>query len=564
MRKSSLDTLVELVIELDNNYEMFQMNINVIKILRLNEEFKKYEKKGYIKYNYYNKVMRNIFDNKNSGIYDNIFNLLFDRFCEIKCIIKNNKEVFYLTKIKKENYISSYKLLCALIVFLYAKFEIKLELLFRITDLDEDGLIGKNEIKKMITTVNHLFVEEMNTLKTDSSILSQSLINLKVENILGELFHEESDINQKLKMNNNYIDYNTFYQCIIKINNYKYKLIPCFINFKECLFSKREEKIIKIKPKLKKDFINISTSFISEQCQYFNNSFKLRNYSKYNLNDIIQPIQCEYKNNNEKISLKTNISLKSFIKNNSTILDNNKESEKNNNTSFKNLSLAFQAKYDDIKSIEVEPGIIQIGSNEEKKDDDNGSLTFLDTNEFFNDKNNMISNKNNNVLTKNNITLFNKYKKKNILKSDSNINSQRNIHKSIIKLTKNKVHKNLNTTRIKNPSLQFFVKKKKLNNILKNKSFYETKIKNKNNSYQTLEEIIKEIKAKNDIFNNESINNITCEMVKESNKTGSAMKDLKKSFLFRSQKPKGRSNFYGILYYKKSNFPQIFSNKINK
>ena len=124
------------------------------------------------------------------------------------------------------------------------------------------------------------------------------------------------------------------------------------------------------------------------------------------------------------------------------------------------MSLAFQAKYDDIRSIEVEPGIIQIGSNEEKKDDDNGSLTFLDTNEFFNDKNNMISNKNNNVLTKNNITSFNKYKKKNILKSDSNINSQRNIHKSIIKLTKNKVHKNMNTTRIKNPSLQFFVKKK--------------------------------------------------------------------------------------------------------
>ena len=47
--------------------------------------------------------------NRNNISYDDIYNLFFKRFREIKCILKNDKEVFYLTDIKNENYISNIK-----------------------------------------------------------------------------------------------------------------------------------------------------------------------------------------------------------------------------------------------------------------------------------------------------------------------------------------------------------------------------------------------------------------------------------------------------------------------
>ena len=153
----------------------------------------------------------NLNKNSSSILYEDIYNLFFKRFREVKCLIKNDKEVFYLTDFKNENYISIYKVLFDLIIFLLAKFDVKLELLFKFSDIDDDGLINKDEIKNMISTVNHLFVEETN-LKMNSSILLQSLTNIKVENILQELLEGKGDLNNKLMRNGNYIDFNTFYK----------------------------------------------------------------------------------------------------------------------------------------------------------------------------------------------------------------------------------------------------------------------------------------------------------------------------------------------------------------
>ena len=90
----------------------------------------------------------------------------------------------------------------------------------------------------------------------------------------------------------------------------------------------------------------------------------------------------------------------------------------------------------------------------------------------------------------------------------------------------------------------------------------KTKIKKiNNNHYKTLEEIMKEIKSQEDVFNNESINFINIEMVKESDKSEFFMKKLKNSFLRRNEKSNRSSNFYGILYRKKGNLPEIFNYK---
>ena len=59
----------------------------------------------------------------------------------------------------------------------------------------------------------------------------------------------------------------------------------------------------------------------------------------------------------------------------------NKNHHHHHDTSFKNLKFAFQAHYSDIKNIEVEPGVIQILSNEDKKEKEN-SNKFVSDNKF--------------------------------------------------------------------------------------------------------------------------------------------------------------------------------------
>ena len=599
------DSNEEIMLNSENNFKKFQASITKEKIYLLNQEIKKHDKKGFVSYFYFIQSMKKVFDNfndnrnsisntesisqdlslnlnKNSSsiLYEDIYNLFFKRFREVKCLIKNDKEVFYLTDFKNENYISIYKVLCALIIFLLAKFDVKLELLFKFSDIDDDGLINKSEIKNMISTVNHLFVEETN-LKMNSSILLQSLTNIKVENILKELLEGKGDLNNKLIRNGNYIDYNTFYQSVIKIKNYKYKIIPCFVNFKECLFNKKKENIIKIKSKYKNDFINISSSFMAEQCKSINNNYKLRKkYAKMDLSDIIKPVEYEEKNN-EKIFMKTNMNLKSLMKNYSTILENNNtscylndnESEKFSSNNLRNTKFAFQANYFDIRNIEVEPGIIQIIPNEEKKEETNNNSTILNSKEFLTSrkdiKNTLKNNNNSSSIKKDSLKSNSKFSKKKLLPYNNNkalLRAKKNKINSLSNslLSKSKINNKCNSSRISRPSynLDLTKKKSKIKNLMNDiKNTKIKKINNNNNKYKTFEEIMKEIKSQEDVFNNESINFINIEMVKESDQSEFLMKKLKHSFLFKNEKPNRSSSFYGILYRKKGHLPEIFNYK---
>ena len=585
VRNLSKDTIEELLINTENNFDKFQTSINSEKILKLNKEFKKNEKKGFINYSTFIHSMKSVFDknsntvNNNNSLYtnyinstkneqtfndlsintdpfDDIYYLFFKRFREIKCIIKNDKEVLYLTEFKNENYISTYKVVCALIVFLFAKFEVKLKLLFKVSDLDEDDLINATEIKRMIITTNHLFVEETDTLKMNSSILSQSLTNIKVENILKDLFEGQGDLNNILPNNGYCIDYKTFYKRVTNIKNYKYKLIPCFISFKDCLFSKKKEKIIKVRQKLKNDFINISSSFIAEQCQNINKSFNLKNYSKEKLNDIIQPIKYKEKNKKRVIKSNNNTFLKSLMKNCSTILDNKNDitsfnfydssTERFNNhhhldRSFKNSKIAFQAHYSDIKNIEVEPGVIQILSNEDKKEEEK-------------DNSNIFINDNNNKYNKS------KFIRRNMFKYETRINLKKNINNNIKNklLSKERLPKEKSfTSRIKKPFLPYNIKELSKGNKDIKKNYYNLY----NNNYKTIEDIFKEIKIQEKLFNFDSIQFVNKEMVKESNNSENYMKKVKNTFIVRKEKPRKSSSFIGILYHKNGNLPQILSRK---
>ena len=575
----------------DHNFEVFQDCLTEKKIKQLYLKLKEYEEKGYVKYHNYFISMRFIFDsdilpdenkninnnsressinsdncssesenisNKNS-YFSEIYDLIFKRFREIKCIIKNNKNIFYLTDFKKENYINSYNLVCALTIFLKKRFENKIKLLFDLTDIDEDGYLNRNEIEFMITTINQLFGEEVSTINTHSSILSQSLTNIKINNILYELTYGQGDLNNKYIEQHNYINFQMFYNGVKKIKNYKYRIIPCFINFRDCLFSHKKEKMINVKEKIKKDFINISSELALELNKN-NTKNKFKKLSFKYLNEIMKPFKInknitirkatqksqvhshnKYRNSikeERNIFIKSDKSLKELIKNSTLLNDeqNNELNSDNKDSLIKNnnyFQYVFQANFNDIKNIEVEPGIIKFLPSEIEKNNDKITKSFnlSKSPETRNKYKNNILNKNkpnNLAFSLNKILEYGKEEKNS---NNNNSINKKEINNNFKKIFSKKRYDSLSTKHL----TKYFIEHVRLKH---SNSTYMKKSKNKiiinSNSnperYKTLNEIMSEINNQQKIFNYDSINQINSEIIREYKKMQVDINNFRKTF----------------------------------
>ena len=587
----------------DDNFEDFQHSLTEEKIKQLNLKFKQFEKKGFIIYKNYFISMKSVFSkellqNENDNEYQNILNsnnssyssekdsvnysscfdeiydLIFKRFREIKCIIKNNKSIFYLTDFKKENYISTFNVLYALTIFLKTSFENKIKLLFYLTDIDEDGYLNKNEIIFIITTINQIFVEEVSTFNTNSSILSQSLINLKVNNILCELFYDPGNLYNKIIEENNYVTFDIFYESIKKVKNYKYRIIPCFISFKDSLFSLQKEKMINVKEKHKKDFINISSALALEQKKKLT-KYNYKSFSFSNLNEVITPIKINRNFNNQKVNryknlklgnssekfkkniklkdfyLKSDISLKELIKN-STIFDENEKNktlhynsyneEQNSNKNNNFFQYGFLANFREIKNNEVEPGLIKFLPDEiiKKKRNKNNikkmnkfSSKRITPNIIVNQKNKDINllDSLNEILENDNKAqinrIFNKHNSEDKYELKSHLKDFKHYDSISTKITRNFSKINLP---IKH-SNSINIRNKKRNKLLKYS--YE--------KYKTLEEILTEIKSSEKIFNFDHASFINKEIIKKFRNIQSNMIEIKNKFKFINEKKKNSS-----------------------
>ena len=474
------------VIVPDIYYEEFINSLTENRIKNLYLKLKIYESKGYITHDKYIISMKEIFDEpiketikkKNDNdinyninptleqninmedIINEIYELYFLRFREMKCIVKNNKSVFYLTEFKPENYINSYNVICSLTIFFKNCFENKIRLLFNLTDVDEDGFLNENEIRQMITTCNFLFCEESNIINTDSSILAQSLMNLRINNILKEILYEPGNLYITLE-EEKYISFDMLFKSIKLVKDYKYKIIPCYINLKKCLSNIKTEKIIQINDKFKYDFIKVFSSLVSAKTKL--SCYNLKNHKNYSaqyLSTIIKPIKITknnenklelpninknffyqrksvtrntkktyntlYKkkinenvsnnsnysiftnnselnrqNNKNKLLIEKNKSFKELLKE-TTIIELEDEKNKNggNNKNFnknsyynrdnREIKYIFEANFDKIKNIEVEPGLIRfINSNNDYKILNNSNINNSHNINLFKQKNNI-------------------------------------------------------------------------------------------------------------------------------------------------------------------------------
>ena len=458
----------------DEEFELFQKALSKEIVLELYSLFKLFEKNGLINYKIYIESITQIFKkynkDKNHNFKD-IFDLIFYRFQKIKCIMKNDKKVFYLINMVPQNCIETYIIVCFLTIFIKCRIIDKIKLLFELTDIDDDGFLNKSEIKQMISTINFMFCEENALINTNSSILAQSLMNIKVKEKLNKIMYDPGNLNIVLQKEK-YISFDQFHNSLIKIKNYKYEIIPCFMNIKKCLYYKRIEKIIEIKSKNKHEFLR-ATSALSSDRPNTSNPFKRfkRNFSASNLGKIIKNVKINNDNNKIKIKKKSHLllgikeknkSFKELLKESTIFSDEeykNDETDNNKQNSFEEYGIStaskrisfhnttkskdkpfyiFEADFDKIKKIEVEPALLRFSNKNYEK------INFNNDNNKNNSINNIINNnieKKKKILSRYNSTLSNKSKD---LKLHRNTFHYKQNHLSTKDLTKNKFFGNKN------------------------------------------------------------------------------------------------------------------------
>ena len=330
-------------------YFEFLRNLTVSKVLEFTEnckikQFESLKRNMKLKKSSFLNLMKKVFLLK-GDIFDKLYEQIFNRFkvyrVELTCINNRKESNYFINKINPEDEIDIYEICCALACFVKCDFKHKIKLLFDITDIDDDGFINEKEVKKLIFTINNLFCEESNN--NDSSIASQSIASIHSNNImrkllsfpgeLGDVFHEQK-----------YINFNQFLTSFTKLYNYKYDIIPLYINIKVCLNVKKKEKVLDIQQKNLNDYSEIS-------------------------NDIINQIKTDTNIGASNIDFKKNLikkkaSEKPFLK---SSIEGNIEIQNNNN--IKNIENTkfnddiYSINLNKIRGLEVYPGRIVITEN---------------------------------------------------------------------------------------------------------------------------------------------------------------------------------------------------------
>ena len=222
-----------------------------------NERFHKLSKSNFIS------ICKKIFSKSNNPHFNQIYILIFERFKEKKCIFTmNTSNMYVLSDIVSTGKIEVYVVELFLCILMKAEFKKKIEIMFYITDSDSDGLINEREIKKLILTTNKMFYEGSLELFSGSTLVQQSLSNIKANKIVSILLYGPGELNKKFSKCK-YISFDQFYDSITKIDNYMYIIIPTFINLKNCLMTQRKEMEFKMNNKRQKDFLKISYEILN-------------------------------------------------------------------------------------------------------------------------------------------------------------------------------------------------------------------------------------------------------------------------------------------------------------
>ena len=327
-----------------------------------------------------------------------------------------------------------------------------------------------------------MFYEGSLELFSGSTLVQQSLSNIKANKILSILFYGPGELNEKFSKCK-YISFDQFYDSITKIDNYMYITIPTFINLKNCLMTKRKEMEFKMNNKCQKDFLKISYEILNRNRNQnsartlLKKCFDPKQIKKKKIIDPLKDIEAIKQKKNE-LKLKRIIQIKKSSKSLSYNFIEKKNKINNENENKNKIISKSDNKINNNKNI--------ITYSDRKKSNFNSLLKFVSIDEFNANKNkNMcynLNNKINNDDNNNNTSYNNIYstRKENSI-STQNTNDK-NLEKEGIKqekfssILKKKIIKNPRKGILKSPSETTFISQQ---SFILNKSNSNTTVNKK-------------------------------------------------------------------------------------
>ena len=201
-----------------------------------------------------------------SDKFTKLYEKIFNRFKILKAEVNKDHKIensYFISRIFSEEEIDIYEICCALACFVKCYFTEKLKLLFDLTDIDDDGFISDNEVRKLIFTVNLLFYEEAHPSCTGSTILSNSLASIRARKSFNMIMKHPGKLSEVFE-EEKYVNFNQFKSAVEKVYQYKFDLMPMFISLKQAINTKRGEKEFEIKYETFYEYGKISNDIISE------------------------------------------------------------------------------------------------------------------------------------------------------------------------------------------------------------------------------------------------------------------------------------------------------------
>ena len=340
-------------------YSEFLRQLTVSKVLQFTElckqkELESLKRNMKLKKNAFLNIMRTCFPEED--YFDPLFEQIFNRFKIIKAEIRspNKKDNYFLSRFFSEDEIDMYEICCALACFVKCDFEQKIKLLFDITDIDDDGFINQKEVKKLILTINILFSDERKNHNNDSTIAAQSIASIHSMEVIKEIMGFPGQLGKTLH-DEKYINFQQFLESFTQLYNYKYDIIPLFVNLKKSLFVKKKEKEFELKYRNLNDYTEISNDIISN---LKNDNMNFIGKSNIDFKKRLERIK---KKNRNKQSLITSVNTSNNIKKSilSNIFITRKKSEISDNVKSKD-DITYTINSNDICGLEALPGKIKL------------------------------------------------------------------------------------------------------------------------------------------------------------------------------------------------------------
>jgi hypothetical protein len=131
----------------------------------------------------------------------------------------------------------------------------KVELIFDLTDVDEDGCLSPDEIYKMIEVIERIFAKENTEMKIESRILLEELSKDKALRRYDWVMRSVGMLKSRSKNDEGLITFDEFQNVLNKVPNLKAQFLPRYTDIKLVLKNDNSEPDIKVEENMLEDFL---------------------------------------------------------------------------------------------------------------------------------------------------------------------------------------------------------------------------------------------------------------------------------------------------------------------